>query len=72
MKLIGMCCQVSPLDSISYNLLTYVLRQVRTPDATIFCLLQKAKVLRYLICDIRNNLCSFVVNIFKIIYGNSS
>ena len=44
MKLIGMCCQVSPLDSISYNLLTNVLRQVRTPDATIF-LLQKAKVL---------------------------
>ena len=36
MKLIEMCCQVSPLDSISYNLLTYVLRQVRTPDATIF------------------------------------
>ena len=36
MKLIGMCCQVSPLDSISYNLLTNVLRQVRTPDATIF------------------------------------
>ena len=35
MKLVGMCCQVSPLDSISYSLLTYVLRQVGTPDATI-------------------------------------
>ena len=42
MKLIGMCCQVSPLDSISYNLLTYVLRQVRTPNATIFVFTSKS------------------------------
>ena len=32
-----MCYQVSPLDSISYNLLIYVLHQVGTPDATIKC-----------------------------------